>query len=358
MNQLRQIICDEIGENGPMTIERYMDLALQHPEHGYYRVRDPLGASGDFTTSPEISQMFGELIGLWCVDIWWKLGSPKEFTLLELGPGRGTLMRDALRGTARAEGFQHAARLHFLESNAVLRVKQMDKLAEHNPVYLDDLSHLPKLPTLVIANEFFDALPIRQFVKSEAGWRERLVGCEDGEPVFTLSKPDKAFELLIPEVIRDAVIGAEYELSPLSHTMTHNLSAHISRHGGAALIVDYGYGFPPGHGTFQATNRHRFEDVLADPGNVDLTAYVDFSMLKRVAERYDVKVSALVGQGDFLRALGIEFRAAQLKHNATPEQCADIDTALRRLTDADQMGAMFKVMGVMSPSLTEVAGFP
>ena len=357
-NPLAKIIRDEMAATGPMTIARYMDFALQHPAHGYYRVHDPIGADGDFVTSPEISQMFGELIGLWCLDVWTKMGSPKEIVLLELGPGRGTLMLDMLRATAKVEAFHKALRIHLLESNEVLRAKQREKLAGHTLTYLENLADLPALPVLCVANEFFDALPIRQFVKGEADWRERLVMWDENRFSFVLSKPDRAFRMFVPEELRDAASGTEYELSPLSLVLMKQLAAHIAQHGGGGLVVDYGYLHPPEHGTFQGMSRRHGNDVLTSPGKIDLTAYVDFGALKRVASREGLFVAGPLWQSEFLKALGIDFRAAQLKHTATPEQAASIDVDLHRLTADDQMGSLFKVMGLLSPNLKDVAGLP
>ena len=358
MTPLVAIMREEIAALGPITVGRYMDLALQHPKHGYYRVENPIGAGGDFITAPEISQMFGELIGLWCVDVWWKMGSPEKVTLLELGPGRGTLMRDALRATAKADGFHKAVQVHLLESNEILRAQQMEKLGDFNPVYLENLADLPHQPVLAIANEFFDALPIRQFVKGENGWRERLVMWDEDRFAFVLSPPDRAFEFLVPEDLRDAPTGTEYELSPLSLALMKQLATHIAKHSGGGLVIDYGYLHAPKHATFQGMSQNYGNDVLGSPGKVDLTAYVDFNALRRVAASQGVFTAGPVWQGEFLKALGIELRAAQLKHGASPAQAADIDTALHRLMDDDQMGSLFKVLGLLSPNLKDMAGMP
>lgn len=346
-----------IEKNGPLPVARYMELALQHPEYGYYRQGDPLGQGGDFITAPEISQMFGELIGLCFAEAWKNIGKPDPFALCELGPGHGTLMQDALRATAKIHGFHAAMHLHLLESNQTLRAMQEKKLAGHHPRYLDDLEPLPALPTFIIANEFFDALPIRQFENSAEGWRERLVTLDGDELEFILSPPDPSFLLFIPPEQREAPISTVHEVSLPALALMRQLAQHIAAHGGAALIVDYGYTAPPGKGTLQAASGHRHADVLERPGEVDLTAHVDFIALKQVAQAQNVVALGPVGQGEFLQTLGIEMRALQLKHNATPEQAHAIDAALRRLTDASEMGSLFKAMAIVSPELEGLAGF-
>lgn len=206
-----------IEAEGPVTVARYMELALQHPEHGYYRKRDPLGAEGDFVTAPEVSQMFGELIGLWCADVWRQMGKPEAFTLLELGPGRGTLMQDGFAcATAKITGFHLAMKLRLFESDAVLREAQTKKLGDYNPVYIDDFEQLPEAPLLVIANEFFDSLPVRQFVKTKEGWCERRVGLVDGHLAFVLSPPDPGIAMVSPFQKADVSDDLVFEMSPLA----------------------------------------------------------------------------------------------------------------------------------------------
>ncbi len=357
MSKLLPIIRELIAANGPMTIASYMELALQHPEFGYYRHHDPLGQEGDFITAPEISQMFGEMIGLWCADVWKKLGSPEKFTLLELGPGRGTLMQDVLRATAKIHGFHQAVQLHLLESNQTLRKMQQEKLVEHLPIHLDDLSQLPELPTIIIANEFFDALPIRQFEKTFQGWAERLVMVVGDQLAFTTSPLDAMLLQLIPENLREANPGAFFEVSLPTTAIMRNLTKHIMRNKGAALIIDYGFAEASGQPTLQAVANHQFVDVLSRPGDVDLTAHVDFGMLRTVVSGQGVHILGPVGQGEFLQDLGIDIRAVQLKQHATPQQAADIEAALKRLTDSADMGTLFKVLAVTSSPLPSLAGF-
>ena len=356
MSKLFDHIRALIEKSGPMPFARYMELALQHPEYGYYKNGDPVGTSGDFITAPEISQMFGELIGLSLAEAWKNMGKPEAFTLLELGPGHGTLMQDALRATAKIQGFHAAMKLHLLETNATLREKQKEKLGVYNPVYIENFEVLQQ-PTFIIANEFFDALPVRQFEKAADGWRERLVGLDGDELAFTMSLPDNAFQLFIPPDMRDAPVGTVHEVSLPTLTITREIAKQVVSTGGAALIVDYGYTVTPGKGTIQAVSSHRHADVLERPGEVDLTAHVDFPALKQIAQSQGAVVLGPIGQGEFLQTLGIDMRSAQLKHNATPEQATAIDAAVHRLTDSGEMGTLFKVMAITSPQYGLLAGF-
>ena len=357
MTPLSHILHTHIAKTGPIPVGDFMRLAMQHPEFGYYRHGDPLGQGGDFITAPEISQMFGEMIGLWCADVWQQMGKPDEFILLEMGPGRGTLMQDVLRATAKISDFHQALNLYLLESSETLRTIQKEKLDAFHPHYINDLSQLPALPLLTVANEFFDALPIRQFEKSFQGWCERLVSVEADAFAFTLSPPDEALLLLIPEAMRDTNPGAVFELSPASINLTRDLAQHITRHGGAGLIIDYGYVAPDGKPTLQAVANHRYADVLANVGEADLTALFDFGMAQRAAMKQGAVTHGPIGQGEFLKTLGIELRADQLKRRATEQQIHAIDSALRRLTDPSEMGSLFKALAIASPDLTELVGF-
>jgi len=355
---LEVIIRDTIAERGPISVADYMQLALQHPELGYYRKGDPLGSSGDFTTAPEISQMFGEMIGLWCAETWRQMGKPTSFILLEMGPGRGTLMQDALRATGKIVGFHDALKLSLMEINRTLREAQQERLGSHRPLYIEDLSELPPLPILAVANEFFDALPIRQFEKMLHGWGERFVGVVNGVLAFTLFPLKDAMLALIPGDLHEAKAGTIVEVSMPSLLIMRDLAAHIVTNGGAGIFVDYGYEVATGKPTLQAVSGHQSVDVLKRPGEVDLTAHVDFAALRRAAMLQQAGGQGPIAQGDFLRAMGIELRAGQLKQRSSPEQAKDIDTALSRLTGASEMGTLFKVMAIMHSSLNDLAGFP
>ena len=357
LGELRRLIAVE----GPITIERYMALCLGHPVHGYYRTRDPLGAAGDFTTAPEISQIFGELLGLWTAEVWYGLGRPAPFRLVELGPGRGTLMADALRALrAAAPDCLAAADLHLVETSPALRRLQAERLAEAAPRFHDTVASLPDAPLLVIANEFFDALPARQFVRTARGWCERRVGLTpDGDALaFGLDpEPD-------PRLAAEAPVGAVLTLPSQALAVVRDLSRHLVARGGALLAIDYGYDSSadrPGLGdTLQAVAGHRFADPLLRPGEADLTLHVDFGALARAAMSEGASIQGPVTQRDFLLSLGLDPRAERLKARATPAQAEAIDAAVARLTDPDPrgMGALFKVLGVRHPDLGALPGLP
>ncbi len=344
-----------------MPLDVFMDLALAHPEYGYYRTRDPLGAKGDFTTAPEISQMFGELLGLWAVDMWQKLGSPAAFNLIEFGPGRGTLMADALRAAKLVPAFCDAAKIVFLETSPALRAEQKKRAPE--AVWINTVEALPSGPSLILANEFFDALPIKQFEKTESGWRERCVTLAPSDTndthatlSFQYSLSDTPADLsLIPADVQNVSEGSISETCPLGQEIMSQVASHMAAHSGAALIIDYGHARSATGDTFQALKDHEFANPLADPGEADLTAHVDFQALGKRASPNPVYGPTT--QGIFLEALGIRARAAALKTKATDRQTQDINAALKRLTDPDAMGSLFKVMAVTSPGLAAPAGF-
>lgn len=351
MSAMDNIVREVIAAEGPLSVARFMQLALAHPEHGYYSKGDPLGVAGDFTTAPEISQMFGELIGLWLAEAWQAQGSPSPFTLLELGAGRGTLLADALRASAKVPNFHAAMRLRIVESNATLQAMQRDKLAAYHPAYSADLSDLPDDPVFFIANEFFDVMPIHQYERHAEGWRERLVGLDaTGALVFIAGEP--TIPLPLPEGV------SFYELSPAAIGLAQTMARSIAAQGGAALIIDYGYAENSGTNTLQAVSGHASVPPLERAGAVDLTAHVDFAALRLAAQKEAVFVSPIIGQGAFLKALGIDLRARQLKMQGTLEQAEAIDAALHRLTSPDAMGVLFKVMAMTPKAFQDLAGFP
>ncbi len=356
MSPLAALLRDIIAKDGPITVERYMAEALGHPAHGYYVTRDPLGAKGDFTTAPEISQMFGEMIGLWCVATWQRMGAPSPFVLAELGPGRGTLMADALRAARLEPRFLDAARLHLVETSPALREKQSATLSACRPAWHEDFAAVPDGPLLLVANEFFDALPIRQFERTADGWRERLVGSNGERFTFILSA--RAPEASLPH---DAPVGAVAEISSASLRAMDEIGGRIARHGGAALAIDYGYvradNARAWGETFQALRGHQRHDPLEAPGQADLTAHVDFAALARAARDAGAVPYGPLPQGLFLKALGIDVRALRLARDATQEQRTAIDAALHRLTHADGMGLLFKALAVAHPSLGAPDGF-
>ena len=354
MTPLGRVVREIVEAEGPMAVERYMALALGHPTHGYYATRDPFGAAGDFTTAPEISQMFGELLGLWAVAVWDAAGRPTPFRLVEIGPGRGTLMADALRAARVVPAFLRAADLHLVETSPTLRAVQARTLggADLRPTWHDALAAVPPGPTILLANELFDALPIRQWVCGRSGWHERLVGPgPDCGLAFGLApEPDV-------RVRADGRPGDVMEVGEARLALAAELGSRLARDGGAALIVDYGHARSGFGDTLQAVRRHAFADPLAEPGEADLTAHVDFAALARAARRAGAAVHGPVPQGDFLRALGIEARAARLRA-ADPSAAGAVDLALDRLAGPDGMGTLFKAMAIAHPSVPALPGLP
>ena len=345
--------------SGPMPVWRYMELCLTHPQHGYYVSRDPLGREGDFTTSPEVSQMFGELLGLWSASIWKAIGSPPLLRLVELGPGRGTMMADALRALRVLPPLYQSLSIHLVEINPVLREKQRATLSGvRNISWHDTVDDVPDGPAVILANEYFDVLPIHQVVKRETGWHERVVNLDDnGKLVFAASdEPMPRFEVLLPPLVRAAPVGAVFEWRPDNEMM--KIATRVRDQDGAALIIDYGHLRSDAGDTFQAIARHSFADPLKNPGQADVTAHVDFQALARAAEDLGARVHGPVTQGEFLKRLGIEARATGLMAKASPEIASDIAGALKRLTDSGRggMGSMFKAIAISDPRLTGIAG--
>jgi NADH dehydrogenase [ubiquinone] 1 alpha subcomplex assembly factor 7 len=348
-----------IKSSGPMPVWRYMELCLTHPSHGYYISRDPLGREGDFTTSPEVSQMFGELLGLWVASVWKAMGSPSLLRLIELGPGRGTMMVDALRALRVLPPLYQALSIHLVEINPVLREKQKAALSGVRIIaWHDSLDQVPNGPAVILANEYFDVLPIHQAVKRETGWHERTVEIDDGGKLAFgfAAEPMPRFEVLLPPLVRAAPVGAVFEWR--SDTEIMKIATRMRDQGGAALIIDYGHIRSDAGDTFQAIARHSFADPLKNPGQADVTAHVDFQALARAAEDLGARVHGPVPQGDFLKSIGIETRAVTLMAKASHEVSEDISSALKRLTDSGRggMGSMFKVLAVSQPGLTSLAG--
>jgi NADH dehydrogenase [ubiquinone] 1 alpha subcomplex assembly factor 7 len=351
MTPLARLLVERIREGGPITVADYMTECLLHPVHGYYTTRDPFGAAGDFTTAPEISQMFGELIGLALAQAWLDQGSPAPFTLAELGPGRGTLMADILRATRGVPGFHAAMRVVLVEASPRLRAIQAKTLARAGltPAWLDRAEDLPDAPLYLVANEFLDALPIRQFLLSPEGWRERLVGLSDGALVFGLSDPLRA----VPDLpaFRAAAPGDVVEDCAPARDAVAAVLRPILRHGGLAVFVDYG-GWRSRGDTLQALRAHAFDDPLAHPGAADLTAHVDFEPLATLAPAH-----AFDSQGNVLRRLGIDARAERLARTLTGDKLESHRAAHRRLTHPEEMGSLFKVLALTGAGAPLPPGF-
>jgi NADH dehydrogenase [ubiquinone] 1 alpha subcomplex assembly factor 7 len=356
---LGQKIARRIRAEGPLSVAAYMAMALHDPEDGYYARRESIGTLGDFITAPEISQIFGELIGLWCAVIWRQLGGPDPVTLAELGPGRGVLMSDLLRASATVPDFRPALRLHLIETSAPLRVAQEHRLAQFEPVWVPRFEDLPESPMLVVANEFLDALPIRQFVRHGAHWSERMVTLdEENHFVFGEGPPSPIGALLVPEALRErANEGTIVEISPIAVSLATAIGARFSRHAGAALVIDYGH-FPSAPGaTLRALWRHRAVSELAEPGTADLSAHVDFAAFAEAARSGGAEVYGPVPQTRLLTALGVVERAAALRERAAPSQRQALDRDVERLLDPDGMGTLFKAVALVSPGLPAPPGF-
>ncbi len=350
-----------IAAAGPMPVGEFMTLCLTDRAHGYYTTRDPLGERGDFITSPEISQMFGELIGLWIAAVWKRMGEPGNLRIIELGPGRGTMMNDALRAAKVVPAFRDAAVLHLVEISPVL-LAQQEKTFEQLPVPMfwhAALREVPPGPAIIVANEFFDALPVNQAVKSERGWHERLIAIDAvGNLAFTLAaEPLAHFERLLPPRLRDAPIDSVFEWR--TDTTAMELGRRLTAGGGAALVIDYGHAASSAGETLQAVGRHAYIDPLTAPGSIDLTAHVDFEALALAVEAMGAVSFGPLEQADFLQRLGIATRAAALKAKAAPAAAADIDSALARLTGHGRtgMGTLFKVAAYAHPKLGTPPGF-
>jgi NADH dehydrogenase [ubiquinone] 1 alpha subcomplex assembly factor 7 len=359
MNALEREIRTLIETQGPISVSRYMALCLAHPEYGYYTTRDPFGTDGDFTTAPEISQMFGELVGVWCAEVWRLMGSPPQIALVEVGPGRGTLMKDALRAAKVMPGFLDAVELHLVETSPVLQERQRELLKGAVPkiAWHGETKTLPAMPLIVIGNEFVDALPIEQYEKKTGRWHERKIGLgADGGFAFGLDPallPD--FEKNLPERLTPAPNGAVFErrnLAPIS-----GIVSRIEKNGGAALLVDYGHAESGFGDTLQAVSGHDYAEPLEAPGEVDLTSQVDFEALAALAGK-NVRAIGPLTQRDFLTQLGIESRTEVLQRNAKPEMREEIGTALTRLIGpAPDMGELFKVLAFAQHDLPPLPGF-
>lgn len=353
-NRLEEILAARIRSDGPIPVSTFMAEALGHPEHGYYTTREPFGRGGDFTTAPEISQMFGELIGLWAAVTWQCLGMPDRVILAEMGPGRGTLMADLLRAARAAPPFLAAAEIWLVETSPRLREHQRQTLAGHRVQWCEGFEDLPDGPMILVANELFDALPIRQFAKVAGQWHERMVGLDADDSLTFVVDPAIAAPDL-PADILDAPDGAMVEISDAGRSLAAAIGRRFNRQPGVALVIDYGPARSGIGDSLQAVRQHRFHPVLDTPGEADLTAHVDFEALATAA--VPARTWGAIAQGLFLQSLGIQSRAATLAHGKDAKTTEQITSQMRRLIAPDEMGTLFKVIAIASPILAAPAGF-
>lgn len=360
MTPLGEILAKRIRLAGPMTVAEFMAEAVNHPQLGYYKQGDVFGLAGDFITSPEISQMFGELIGAWCADCWDKMRRPNRVVLVEFGPGRGTLIADLLRGTRAVPGFHAAIELHLVETSPALRELQKKTVAKAAPGiaphWHDAFDDVPDGPLLQVSNEFFDALPIHQFEQRGGRWHERMVTLdESGGFAFALRAPGPAFALAAQPL--PTMEGTVLEVCPAAIAVAGAIARRLVAFGGAALNFDYAIGEGGLGDSLQAVRRHGKHGILEDPGFADLSAHVDFAAIARAAREAGAAVHGPVPQGELLERLGIHLRAQALQKRATVEEAADIAAATERLLDLQQMGTLFKALAMTAPGLAIPAGF-
>jgi NADH dehydrogenase [ubiquinone] 1 alpha subcomplex assembly factor 7 len=360
MGTLEERLRRLIIEHGPISVARYMTLALAHPTSGYYPTRDPIGAGGDFVTAPEVSQLFGELIGLALVSYWLELGQPERVALAELGPGRGTLMADLIRASRVVSSFVAAATVHLVETSPILRERQAAALQGLPVFWHDGIDGLPKdRPLLLVANEFLDALPVRQFMRLGARWHERLVDVdEQGRFRFVVARHATPFPEAVGGVVGDAPEGTVLELGPARQALAEAIARRILEQGGAAILIDYGSApESPLADTFRAVRRHMAVDPLLAPGEADLSAHVDFDAAARAAGSTGAQIYGPLPQGIYLERLGAGQRLERLLHNATPAQRAELASGYRRLVAREAMGELFKVLAITAPGGPVPAGF-
>ena len=357
-----------IKQDGPITLHDYMQACAADPEFGYYRVREPFGTKGDFITAPDICQMFGELIGLWCVHVWAELGQPNNCKLIELGPGRGTLMSDALRAASLVPEFLNSIEVHLVETSQALRAAQQQNIVATavdqerfvpELFWHDRLEDVPEGPTFLIANEFFDALAIRQYQRREGKWFERMVGLDDKENfVYALAADPEGEMDAFPAIHKQAEDGDFMELCPSVEPIVEQMAQRAKKHPFAGLVIDYGYGEPALGDTFQAMKSHQYVDPLGEPGLADVTAHVDFYQLLQAANTHGLGGSGPVTQRDFLISLGVRERAAQIMDvQENMISAHQFITGFQRLIDPDQMGTLFKVVALRGEGQSELPGF-
>jgi NADH dehydrogenase [ubiquinone] 1 alpha subcomplex assembly factor 7 len=353
-------IAEQIRNGGPVSVAAFMTEAMFDPREGFYATKNPIGAGEDFITAPSISQMFGELIGLWCAQVWMDMGQPETVQLVELGPGTGQMMADIVRASRAVPGFDRAAQISLIEASAALKMVQGRTLTPLGveAMWLNRLEDVPAGPAIFVGNEFLDCLPMRQALKHEGKWHERLIGLsETGDAfAFVLGPPLGVEADLVPARLRDLPDGTLAELRPGDQQVVDALADRFKTHPGLALFIDYGPATSEAGDTFQAIRQHKKSDPLAAPGTADLTARVDFEQLAHFARSAGLEVAGPAQQGDWLNAMGIEVRAANLIRHS-PEMKTRIARQVLRLTEADQMGELFKVMALSTQGLPKPPGF-
>lgn len=383
-----------IDQTGALPLDRYMEIALSDPTHGYYTTRDPLGLAGgglsggglsgggltggadekgekkggDFITAPEISQVFGELLGLWAVNCWQAMGAPNTLHLVELGPGRGTLMRDALRAALTVPDFIKAVQIDLVEISPVLQKRQkqtlqtLEKLSGFaKPIkWHKNITTLPDAPCIIFANEFFDALPIKQFIRNADNdaqnneWKEKKIAHENGKLIYQFDATDNPPDVsLYPKINAEQIV----EQCPAASAIMHTLGTHLAANDGVLLAIDYGYSAPAVGDSFQALEKHQSVDPLTRPGCADLTAHVNFAQLAKDACEAGLNASPIITQRDLLLALGADYRFKTLMDNASKTQQIELAAARNRLLEPDQMGVLFKALALFSKNLKQPAGF-
>lgn len=361
MNDVERYLRQQIVQHGPVSVATFFHLAVSGLPTSYYAAREPFGAGGDFITSPEISQVFGECIGAWCVDVWQQLGSPSSFQLVELGPGKGTLMGDVLRASRVRPGFSKAARITLVETSSRLRHVQEEALSTYNSASLgwaSSVAEVPSgLPTIIISNEFLDALPARQFVRVRGRWLERVVALDERDRLVFGVNSETDYASLVPERVRDSAEGSVHEYSEPVAEIGRLAGERLKNDKGAFLAIDYGYKGPATGDTLQAVRAHSRADVLTDPGASDLTFHVDFDVLVRAFESTGCEVMPLIEQRDFLFRTGAVERTEMLKRRASEVQAVQLERAMSRLTSPDAMGTLFKVFCASFPPFLKPAGF-
>jgi len=352
-------IADRIRAEGPLSVAAYMAMTLYDPELGYYATRRPIGADGDFVTAPEISQIFGELVGIWCALMWERIGRPDPVILAELGPGNGVLAGDLLRAARALPEFRRALRLHLIELSPVLRAAQRRYLGTDNAVWLTRIEDLPEGPLLIVANEFLDALPIRQLVRGSQHWTERMVTLAAEDRFGFVDGPENPLlAALVPAALRDtSPPGTIFEICPSGLALAAALGSRFTRWPGAALLIDYGRTETAAGASLRAVSSHRRADPLASPGTADLSAEVDFAAIAEAVRAVGADAYGPIAQCRFLHHLGAGARLAALSVRASPEERERLESGLYRLLDPQQMGTLFKVMALTSRGLAEPPGF-